>query len=44
MFASSYGPGLTQAGGLTFVPGYGPVLYDGLGAPVCVPGISMVIV
>ncbi len=43
MFAPSYGPALAQVSG-TFVPGYGPVLFDGLGAPVCVPGVSMVII
>lgn len=43
MFAPSYGPGLTSVGS-TFVPGYGPVLFDGFGVPVCVPGVSMVIV
>jgi hypothetical protein len=43
MFVPSCGPVLTAVGG-TFVPGYGPVLFDGFGAPECVPSVGMVLV
>lgn len=43
MIVPSYGTVIAGVSG-AFLPSYGPVLYDGLGAPVCVPGFGMVIV
>lgn len=42
MFVPSYGPVITSV--QAFLPSYGPVLFDGFGAPVCVPGFGMVLV
>lgn len=40
-FAVGYGPLLV--GGGRWVASYGPVLFDGFGIPLCVPGVGMVI-
>lgn len=41
-FAMCYGPVLTAVGG-SFVPGWGPALFDGGGDLECVPGVGMII-